>query len=231
MSLTVARKSPRKTRRQGRPTIKGSVGGDALIEAARQALKTKSPAEVTLAEIAQIAGVDRALIRYYFGHLNDLLAAAAVEITKDLRSRLATLINQRGSARSRLERRIAVYLELFRDNPNYHRLVVDHVYRRDSEHKRTVRRLLQQSVDELDDLLREGVQSGEFRAVDQRLVQIAIGAMCEFFFSAHPVVQAILGSGSGGAMPPETFAQSVATFIVGPKARERAAARPQRRKG
>jgi len=227
MSITVARK-PAKARRQGRPTIKGSVGRDALVEAARQALKTKSPAEITLAVIAQIAGVDRALIRYYFGRLDDLLAAAAVEITKDLRSRLASLINQRGTARSRLERRIEVYLELFRENPNYHRLVVDHVYRHDTEDKRVVLRLLLQSVEELDDLLREGVQSGEFRAVDQRMVQIAIGAMCEFFFSAHPVVQAILGGAWGGSTSPPAFAQSVATLIVGPKERGRAGARPRR---
>jgi AcrR family transcriptional regulator len=225
MSVTIARK-PVKSRRQGRPTIKGSVGRDALVEAARLALKTKSPAEITLAMIAQIAGVDRALIRYYFGRLDDLLAAAAVEITKDLRSRLAALINQRGSTRSRLERRIGVYLELFRDNPNYHRLVVDHVYRHDSEDKRIVLRLLRQSVEELDDLLREGVHSGEFRAVDQRMVQIAIGAMCEFFFSAHPVVQAIL-SASGTQTSPADFAQSVATLIVGPKERGRPPARPR----
>jgi len=227
MSVTVARKST-KARRQGRPTIKGSVGRDALVEAARQALKTKSPAEITLAVIAQVAGVDRALIRYYFGRLDDLLAAAAVEITKDLRSRLAGLINQRGSTRSRLERRIEVYLDLFRDNPNYHRLVVDHVYRHDSEDKRVVLRLLGQSVEELDDLLREGVQSGEFRAVDRRMVQIAIGAICEFFFSAHPVVQAILGGASAASTSPPAFAQSVATLIVGPKECRRAGARPRR---
>ena len=227
MSVAIARK-PAKARRQGRPTIKGSVGRDALVEAARQALKTKSPAEITLAVIAQIAGVDRALIRYYFGRLDDLLAAAAVEITKDLRSRLAALITQRGSTRSRLERRIEVYLELFRDNPNYHRLVVDHVYRHDSEDKRIVLRLLRQSVEELDDLLREGVQSGEFRAVDQRMVQVAIGAMCEFFFSAHPVVQAILGGASSASISPAAFAQSVATLIVGPKERGRVQARARR---
>src|SRR3569832_1819117 len=104
MSVMVARKQAN-ARRQGRHTIKGSVGRDALVEAARQALKTKGPAEITLAVSAQSAGVDRALIRYYFGRLDDLLAAAAVEITKDLRSRLAALITQRGSARSRLERR------------------------------------------------------------------------------------------------------------------------------
>jgi len=227
MSVTVARKSA-KARRQGRPTIKGSVGRDALVEAARQALKTKSPAEITLAVIAQVAGVDRALIRYYFGRLDDLLAAAAVEITKDLRSRLAGLINQRGSTRSRLERRIEVYLDLFRDNPNYHRLVVDHVYRHDSEDKRVVLRLLGQSVEELDDLLREGVQSGEFRAVDRRMVQIAIGAICEFFFSAHPVVQAILGGASAASTSPPAFAQSVATLIVGPKECRRPGVRPRR---
>jgi TetR/AcrR family transcriptional regulator len=228
MSITVARK-PAKPRSQGRPTIKGSVGRDVLVEAARQALRTKSPAEITLAVIAQIAGVDRALIRYYFVRLDDLFAAAAVEITNDLRSQLAGLINQRGSTRSRLERRIEVYLGLFRDNPNYHRLVVDHVYRHDTEDKRVVLRLLRQSVEELDELLREGVQSGEFRAVDQRMVQIAIGAMCEFFFSAQPVVQAILGGAAAGASTsPRAFAQSVATLLVGPKERGRGEALPRR---
>ena len=228
MSIMVARK-PAKARRQGRPTVKGSVGREVLVEAARQALRTKSPAEITLAVIAQIAGVDRALIRYYFGRLDDLFAAAAVEITKDLRSRLAGLINQRGSTRSRLEHRIEVYLELFRDNPNYHRLVVDHVYRHDTEDKRGVLRLLRQSVEELDELLREGVQSGEFRAVDQRMVQIAIGAMCEFFFSAQPVVQAILGGAAGGgSTSPRAFAQSIATLIVGPNERGWGKAPPRR---
>jgi hypothetical protein len=60
------------------------------------------------------------------------------------------------------------------------------------------------------------------------MVQIAIGAMCEFFFSAHPVVQAILGGASGGSTSPSAFAQSVATLIVGPKERGREGARPRR---
>lgn len=231
MSPSPAKKIPR-TRKQGRPTTKGSVGRDALVAAVREALKTRSPAEITLAEIAEIAGVDRALIRYYFGHLRDLLTAAAVDITKDLRSRLATLINHRGNARTRLEQRILVYLELFHDNPNYHRLVVDHVYQRDSEDKHMVLRLLRQSVDELEELLREGIKNGEFRAVDHRAAQIAIGSMCEFFFSARPVVTAIFGTAAKDAAALETFAQSIATLIVGPQqsGRTNAESRPARRR-
>jgi AcrR family transcriptional regulator len=217
--------TPRKARGQGRPRTKGSVGRQALIAAAREGLIKKPPGELTLLEIAQIAGVDPALIRYYFGQLPDLFTAAAIEITKDLRSRLAALIVEHGPVRDRLKHRILVYLEVFRQNPNYHRLVIDHVYKLENDDKQVVLKLLRQSVEELEDLVREGVQSGEFRPIDARFLQVAIGAMCEFFFSARPVVQAILGKPADDAGLPEHYAQMITDLVAEPSKKTRAPAR------
>src|ERR1700755_3516313 len=98
----ISKTKPRPVRRTGRPTTRGSVGKEALVAAAREALKRKPPGEITLNEIAQIAGVDPALIRYYFGQLSDLFAEAATEITRELRGRLAALITHKGSPRESL---------------------------------------------------------------------------------------------------------------------------------
>jgi AcrR family transcriptional regulator len=182
----------RKTRGQGRPAVESSVGKAALIAAAREALRRKTPGEITFIEIAKIANVDPALIRYYFGQLGDLFVAAAAEISKELRARLAALITRRGTVRERLRARIQVYLGIFRDDPHFHKLCVDG-YLSDNENKRILQVLLRQSVEELEELVAEGIGNGELRPVDARFLQIIIGSSCEFLFSAGPIVQAIVG--------------------------------------
>jgi AcrR family transcriptional regulator len=197
-------------RGKGRPTISGSVGKDALVAAARDALKRKPPREITLNEIAQIAGVDPALIRYYFGQLGELFTEAATEITRELRGRLATLIAEKGTVRERLRSRIHVYLQVFRENPHYHRLIVESVHLSENPNRQTVLRLLRQSMEELEDLVREGADKGELKSVDARFLQLAIAAMSEFFFSAHPIFEAIFGAETKDA----DFADRYADFVL-----------------
>jgi AcrR family transcriptional regulator len=203
-------------RGKGRPTTRGSVGKDALVAAAREALKRKPPGEITLNEIAQIAGVDPALIRYYFGQLSDLFAEAATEITRELRGRLAALIAQKGSARESLQRRILVYLDVFRTNPNYHRLIIESVHLSDNPNRQTVLRLLRQSLEELEDLVREGSSSGELKAVDARFLQLSIAAMCEFFFSARPIFQGVFGAEADDPNFVETYARFITSLVSEP---------------
>jgi len=204
----------RNVRGKGRPTIRGSVGKDALVAAAREALKRKPPGEITLQEIAQIAGVDPALIRYYFGQLTDLFTEAAVEITRELRGRLASLIVEKGTAREKIKRRIHVYLEVFRANPNYHRLIIESVHLSDNPNRQVVLRLLRQSLEELEDIVREGAATGELKNVDARFLQLGIAAMCEFFFSAHPIFAGIFGSEANEASFVETYANFVTDLMT-----------------
>ena len=79
MTAVVASKdvvSPK--RAKGRPvTGENDVGRERLITAAQTLLKTLPPARVTISRIAQEAGVDPALVRYYFGDRTRLLMAVA----------------------------------------------------------------------------------------------------------------------------------------------------------
>jgi AcrR family transcriptional regulator len=206
----------RKIRRsQGRPDVNKAVGRDALLLAARQALKTKPPGEITLHEVASNAGVDPALIRYYFGQLSDLMAAVAVEISRQLRERLASLKGVRGSVRKRLKLRIGAFLEVFRDNPHYHRLVVDYMYARDDANAKSALRLLLQSVDDLDELIKEAVEAGEMEPLDARLLHVATAALCEFLFSAKPVFSAIFGPRVEAQAFLEHYSDFITDLILG----------------
>jgi AcrR family transcriptional regulator len=200
------------------------VGKDALVAAAREALKRKPPGEITLHEIAQIAGVDPALIRYYFGQLGDLFTEAAAEITRELRGRLAALIVEKGTAREKLKRRIHVYLDVFRANPNYHRLIIESVHLSDNPNREVVLRLLRQSLEELEDLVREGATAGELKDVDARFLQLGIAAMCEFFFSAHPIFEGIFGPEANAPAFVETYANFITELMTAQPAKRSPAA-------
>src|SRR5262245_45071444 len=75
-------------RQKGRPHKNArSVGPEALVAVARKLLKEKPPTQITGLEIARAAGVDPALIRYYFKDRSTLFVAAAMQALSELRER------------------------------------------------------------------------------------------------------------------------------------------------
>jgi TetR/AcrR family transcriptional regulator, repressor for neighboring sulfatase len=84
---------------------------EAIVAAARRLYRERSPAEVTMREIADVAGVNRGLLHHYFGSKEDLLAAivttaseqaaSGVREAPDLLAALATLRGQ-GNAYARM---------------------------------------------------------------------------------------------------------------------------------
>lgn len=87
----------------GRPRGRAAAQ-EAIVAAARELYAERSPAEVTMREIADTAGVNRGLLHHYFGAKEDLLAAivaaasqraaAGVRDAPDLSSALATVRGQ-----------------------------------------------------------------------------------------------------------------------------------------
>jgi AcrR family transcriptional regulator len=213
----IPRAKPRNRRRKGRPTAKGSVGRDALIAAARDVLKHRPPGEITLFEVSQVAGVDPALVRYYFGQLPALFTEAATEITRDLRGRLAAAAAQRGSVRDRLHRRIQAYMEVFQANPNYNKLMIEAVNLSDSPSRQIILGLVSHSIEEMRDLALEGERAGDVKSVDGRLLQLAIVAMCEFFYSAHPVFEAIFGKEANDPQFADAYSRFILLLITRPE--------------
>lgn len=80
MRLEMTRNRENK-RGKGRPVAtENGVGREALVTAARKLLQDLPPAQVTIAAIGREAGVDPALIRYYFGNREALLFEVAQQI-------------------------------------------------------------------------------------------------------------------------------------------------------
>ena len=82
----------------------------------------KPPGKVTREEIARFAGVNPALIRYYFGDKSTLLTAVVEAISQENLTRLRDTLSQQGTTAERLARRVQLLLQMHIENPYYHQL-------------------------------------------------------------------------------------------------------------
>jgi TetR/AcrR family transcriptional regulator len=219
MASTRRQKAAPLRRSQGRPKADcdNNVGREALITAARTFLATTSPSQINRLEIARAAGVDPGLIRYYFGNKDELLAEAMERIALELRERTTTALASAGdrTPRERFVIMVQSFFSMMVTHPNYHQLIVEQIIHAKNARARALRRELTRGFQErLKELVADGQASGDFGAVDTRLLEIALIGMCEFFSSAWPVLEEMFGASTSRASVIERYGTFIADFTV-----------------
>ena len=210
-----AQKTEETRRPQGRPSTSGAVGKEAILAAARETLKTVPPGEITFQQVALLAGIDKRLIRYYFGQMPDLLNVAAIQVTEELRNRFIASNIHDGSVRDRLRLRISIFWDFFGNNPHYHRLVVDYLFNTTSPARDAALDRFRHSIGELQVLLSGEKASGQAYPLDARFVHVSMAAICEFMFSAKPVFTALFGNEVDTPAFKDRFCDFVTDLVMG----------------
>ena len=115
----------KKTRGIGRPTNKGSIGKEVLIEKTAQLLRTLPPEKLSLTAAAQAANVHLTLLKYYFQDRTRLLTEVARHLTLKLGKKVEAAEDDRPPPPERLRIRIDAMVDFYFENPFYHRLMVE----------------------------------------------------------------------------------------------------------
>jgi len=189
-------------RRRGRPKPdENGAGRERLIAAARTLLRTVPPAKLTRQDVAAAAGVDPALVRYYFGSLSALLTAVLKEQIEELREAMAVLARDDGAPDDRLKQRIAGLIGFLSDNPAYHQLFVEQIVYGEGEWAAANRaRVTRVAFGEWTAILEAGRTDGTMRAdFDTRLFYVAMLGACEFFVRGGPLFRELFPDGTGRA--------------------------------
>lgn len=93
-----------------------------IIDAAAQVLDGRDPGEVTFEEIADAAGVSRALLYNYFGDRHGLIEAMYVRAVTALDERLAEAYQPTtGDIRALIERTVRGHVAFAHENPIFYR--------------------------------------------------------------------------------------------------------------
>ncbi|HLW55688.1 MAG TPA: TetR/AcrR family transcriptional regulator [Candidatus Angelobacter sp.] len=188
----------------------------AILKAALEEFSHEGVAGARTDEIARRAGVNKALLYYYFKDKEGLYAAVLDEVFAGLSERVqAALGAVHLPPRQRLLGYMEAHLDYIAGAPLYPRLV-------QREFMRTVGRTLSPVASRilerygrpiyqnLSALIREGIAAGEFRKVDPEQTVTSVLGIIIFYFISLPAQQAML---PGDPSSPERIAARQAAVI------------------
>lgn len=201
---------PRRSRGRPRAT-QGKVGRDAIIAAARQLLEKLPPHKATISSIARGAGVDPALVRYYFSSRDELMLAVIEDI-------LATWDATHPPANATPSTHLAAHLhnmvDFARQVRAMQRLMVEECAgSRVPEVRRRVRELNARVVSNYA-LLLHLEKDGPKNSTDALFMHVAVIGMSEFFAAAQPMIAPLAPEGLDADELAERYKDFIARLVL-----------------
>lgn len=141
--------------------------------------------------IAKAAGVNKALLYYYFKSKNDLFRAVIEGVLEESHRRLISILSAREPEKEILQRYLEAHFDALSRRPDYCLLIHRLILTDPKLVERLMKRYFLPRVRKLAALIRRGVRHGEFRSVDSIQMAISLGALTVFYFSTGPAVKAL----------------------------------------
>jgi TetR/AcrR family transcriptional regulator len=184
-------KPVQKKRGQGRPTD-GGVGRQAIIDSVRKILRELSPSRITISLVAREAGVDPALVRYYFKDRSNLL----LEVVNDLLKDHPPVSEIPGDPAAAMKERVRQTHKFASSAKHMQRLMIDELVHAKSETVREKHRQINLHAIAAYRELMERDGGATMRQVDPFFLYLAIVGIFDFFVSAEPMIRSVAPAGT-----------------------------------
>lgn len=171
----------------------------AILKAALEEFSHEGAAGARTDEIARRAGVNKALLYYYFKDKEGLYAAALEQVFSGLHDRVTAILNREDLApRARLLQYVEAHFDYIASYPVYPRLVQREFMRSAGRPlspvaNRILERYGKPIYEKLEALIRDGIQTADFRKVDAIQTVTSILGIIVFYFISIPAQQVIRG--------------------------------------
>jgi TetR/AcrR family transcriptional regulator len=172
-------------RRQARRTETRAT----ILAAAEQIFAKAGLAGARTDAIAVAAGVNKALLYYYFKSKGGLYEAVVEDHFRDFNRQALAVLAAPGPARAVLLRYVSLYFDFISARQRYAALYQQLMTARGRPLERLVRRYFVPRSHAFNKVLERGIRDGEFRHADPRHAAISIVGLIVFYFSAAPVLQ------------------------------------------
>jgi AcrR family transcriptional regulator len=168
----------------------GNNARDQLIEAASQIMREGETIDLSLSELSLRAGLNSALVKYYFGNKNGLMLALLDRDMGNIVQSLGALIAKDMPPADKLRVHIGAVIDTYYAFPYLNRLLMRMV--RDSapaEAARIADLYLKPISKVYDTLITEGVKAGKFRKTDPQFFYFTVTGAADRFYSSRLVLQ------------------------------------------
>jgi len=181
-----SRKSPPAVQREAAETRA------AILKAAMSEFAEEGIAGARMEAIAAAAGVNKALLHYYFDDKERLYGEALDHVFATLSRRVLQVLERDLPPREKIMAYAGAHFDFIAASPIYPRLVQREMMRagrHGSPHMRRIgERYLRPVFARVVALLRQGMASGQFRQVDAENFVVSLIAMNVFYFSSAPMM-------------------------------------------
>lgn len=163
---------------------------DQLIEAASQIMREGDTIDLSLSELSMRAGLNSALVKYYFGNKNGLMLALLDRDMGNIVHGLGALVAKDMPPEEKLRLHIGAVIDTYYEYPYLNRLLMRMV--RDSapvEAARIAELYLRPISKAYDDLISEGVKAGKFRKIDPQFFYFTVTGAADRFYSSRLVLR------------------------------------------
>lgn len=169
----------------------------AILKAAAQEFAELGIAGARTDAIAREAGVNKALLYYYFQDKETLYGAVLDEAFAGLKSEVFKVLDSDQGPREKLLAYVGAYFDLVAGNQIFPKLIQREMMRvkqGESQHlDKLAKNYFQPIFTRLSELIRQGIAGGEFREVDPAHFIPSMISMIVFYFSGAPVMRKVLG--------------------------------------
>jgi TetR/AcrR family transcriptional regulator len=170
---------------------RGGGSRDAILKAAERVFADAGLAGARTDAIARAAGVNKALLYYYFKSKDALYLAVLENHMKEFNRRGLEVLMRPGSPRRTLLEYVGMHFDFMSSRPNYPRLFHRLVISGGSGLERLAEKYFQPVRRRLIRIIERGVHTGEFRRVESRHAAVSIVGLAVFNFAAAPVVRKV----------------------------------------
>ncbi len=180
---------PNRAKTQKRPRRQPEVSRNAILQAALVEFGQEGLAGARMDAIAEAAEVNKALLYYYFKDKEALYGEILDRFFKTLAQRIIAVCNQPGTAGRRFLSYARTHFDSVAESPYYAHIFMGELMsagRGGSTHlDRLFAKYMKPIGAHVQALMREGIGSGEFRAIDpNQFLPSAIGSIVHYFLTA-----------------------------------------------
>jgi TetR/AcrR family transcriptional regulator len=143
--------------------------------------------------IAAAAGVNKAMLYYYFKSKAGLYGAVLEANAREFHRLAEAVLAEHGPAGAILQRYVSNHFDFIGARPYYPRLFQQLIMAGDRRIEQIVRAHFVPLSAGLKKLIERGIRAGEFRSLDPRHTLISVIALTVFYFNAAPMAQKIGG--------------------------------------
>ncbi len=168
-----------------------------ILTAAVRQFSTKGLAGARTEQIAEEAGVNKALLYYYFKSKDALYAAALETVADGVRLTSLAVLDGPESAGERFLRSILNHFDRIHTNPGFQSLMQQEMVRlhRGEAHSLTplIEKVFRPLMGRMQEVLVEGIASGELIAAETTQIRFAALGANVFYFLSAPLMRLIQG--------------------------------------